>query len=116
MGSQTNLTFSTLFLFVLGRRGDEESNDDDVETQSVASYSSTPGTHSGDEGASWLSSQHVIILSHASWFGFFSIHWGLFNSVYFSLADVIDEGVDVDFEDGFEQALAENIDSATQKR
>ncbi|KAK2563542.1 Interferon-related developmental regulator 1 [Acropora cervicornis] len=63
-----------------GRRGDDESNDDDVETQSVASYSSTPGTHSGDE------------------------------------ADVIDEGVDVDFEDGFEQALAENIDSATQKR
>ncbi|XP_074620579.1 interferon-related developmental regulator 1-like [Acropora palmata] len=62
-----------------GRRGDDESNDDDVETQSVASYSSTPGTHSGDE------------------------------------ADVIDEGVDVDFEDGFEQALAENIDSATQK-
>ena len=46
----------------------------------------------------------------------FTVFWGLFNSFYFSLADVIDEGVDVDFEDGFEQALAEHIDSATQKR
>lgn len=32
-----------------GRRVDEESGDEDMETQSVASYSSTPGTHSGDE-------------------------------------------------------------------
>lgn len=62
-----------------GRRGDEESGDEDMETQSVASYSSTPGTHSGDE------------------------------------ADGIDERVELDFEDGFEQSLADNIDGASQK-
>lgn len=38
-----------------GRRGDEESGGEEMETQSVASYSSTPGTHSGDEGRKGLS-------------------------------------------------------------
>lgn len=62
-----------------GRRGDEESDDEDLETQSVASYSSTPGTHSGEE------------------------------------ADGLDEGGEEDYEDDFEQVLADCIDRATQK-
>jgi len=39
-----------MFTTFSGRRGEEESGDEDLETQSVASCSSTPGTHSGDEG------------------------------------------------------------------
>lgn len=86
-----------------------------METQSVASYSSTPGTHSGDEGISFLSARDYFYhMLHGSDFTVFTEVFSI--PFTFSLADVIDEGVDVDFEDGFEQALAENIDSATQKR
>ena len=50
-----------LLIACLGRRGDEESDDEDLETQSVASYSSTPGTHSGEEGkrSEFFCVQHV---------------------------------------------------------
>lgn len=44
-----------VFTSFSGRRGDEESGGEEMETQSVASYSSTPGTHSGDEGRKGLS-------------------------------------------------------------
>ncbi|KAL9972754.1 hypothetical protein ACROYT_G019119 [Oculina patagonica] len=60
-----------------GRRAGEGSDDEDFESQSVASLAST-GTHSGDE------------------------------------VDGFEDG-ETDFEDNFEQILADNIDGATQR-
>ena len=40
----------------------------------------------------------------------------LFKFRFLSVADGIDERVELDFEDGFEQSLADNIDGASQKR
>lgn len=39
-----------------------------------------------------------------------------FNSSFITIADGLDEGGDEDYEDDFEQVLADYIDRATQKR
>ena len=40
----------------------------------------------------------------------------LFNSSFITIADGLDEGGEEDYEDDFEQVLADYIDRATQKR
>lgn len=102
-----------MFTVHLGRRAGEGSDDEDFESQSVASLAST-GTHSGDEG--WYAFDTCMKSFQESRLkcGYFFYSVSLNINLY-STVDGFEDG-EADFEDNFEQILADNIDGATQRR